>query len=555
MSSTSTFQEALDFLHQHRGDQAGAHAGFRWPQPAYFNWALDHFAPLAARLGPAPALLWTGGELSYAELDARAGQAAHFLRSLGLVRGDRLLLMLSNVPELWALMLGAFKLGVVVIPATTLLSDLDVADRVERGAVRAVATEAMHAGKFGGVAAEVLRLVVGEAEGWHSLDDLNDQPASFEPDGPTRAADPLLLYFTSGTTSKPKLVMHTHVSYPIGHLSTAHWIGMREGDRHWNISSPGWAKHAWSSFFVPLTAGAAVYLDNDRFDPKAVLQKLVEQQITTLCAPPTVWRMLIQQDLKAYPVALREVVGAGEPLNPEVIEVVQAAWGLTIRDGYGQTETTAQVGNAPGQPVRAGSMGRPLPGYQIALIDADGNEAEEGELSLRLGPDRPLALMAGYAGEPVKTQAVLGGRYYPTGDVARRDAEGYLWYVGRADDVFKSSDYRISPFELESLLIEHPLVAEAAVVPSPHPERLSVPKAYLVLVDPHRPSPAVARDILAFARAHLAPYMRVRRLEFADLPKTISGKIRRVELRAHAANIDPRGQHEYWEEDFEDLKG
>jgi acetyl-CoA synthetase len=265
-----------------------------------------------------------------------------------------------------------------------------------------------------------------------------------------------------------------------------------------------------------------------------------------------VWRLLIQQDLRAFPVKLRELVGAGEPLNPEVIEQVQRAWGLTIRDGYGQTETTAQVGNMPGDTVRPGSMGRPLPGYRVALLDPDGREADEGEISLDLEA-RPLGLMAGYEGDPEKTRAVLGGRYYPTGDVARREPDGSLWYVGRADDVFKSSDYRISPFELESLLIEHPAVAEAAVVPSPHPERLSVPKAYLSLAPGHAPSRDLALDILRFARERLAPYKRVRRVEFAELPKTISGKIRRVDLRRHAALLE-RAELEFWEDDFEDLR-
>ena len=548
------FLEAQAFLMEHASDQPAAVAGFRWPPLTTFNWALDHFAPLARRLGDAPALIWEGGQQSYAGLEAASNRAANHLRALGVGRGDRVLLMLGNVPELWAAMLAAMKLGAVVIPATTLLSAADLGDRLARGAVRAVVAEAAYAERFAAHAGELTRVAVGEApEGWHPWDMAQAHDATFTPDGETRASDPLLLYFTSGTTSRPKLVLHTHASYPVGHFSTAYWIGLREGDRHWNISSPGWAKHAWSSFFAPLTRGAAVFLDNDRFEPRAVLDKLVRHGITTLCAPPTVWRMLISQDLAAWPVRLREVVGAGEPLNPEVIEVVQRAWGLTLRDGYGQTETTAQVGNAPGQPVRPGSMGRPLPGYTVALIDASGQEAEEGEISLVLGEHRPLGLMAEYAGDPAKTEAVLGGAHYPTGDVARRDADGYLWYVGRADDVFKSSDYRISPFELESLLIEHPLVAEAAVVPSPHPERLSVPKAYVVLADGYGPSREAAQDILSFARARLAPYQRVRRLEFAVLPKTISGKIRRIELRAHAADgvaSGTRGEWEFWEEDF-----
>ena len=303
------------------------------------------------------------------------------------------------------------------------------------------------------------------------------------PDAVTRATDPLLLYFTSGTTAKPKLVLHTHQSYPVGHLTTMFWVGLREGDIHYNISSPGWAKHAWSSFFAPWNAGACIFVYRSaRFSPAATLQVIVDKGVTTLCAPPTVWRLFIQEDLASYKVKLREVVGAGEPLNPEVISQVQKAWGLTIRDGYGQTETTALVGNAPGQPVKAGSMGRPLPGYQVVLLDVDGKEAEEGEIALQLKP-RPLGLMVGYKDDPSKMAHAEAEGFYRTGDVASRDADGYLFFVGRADDVFKSSDYRISPFELESFLIEHECVAEAAVVPSPDPLRLAVPKGLNHLPD------------------------------------------------------------------------
>ncbi|MBL8058645.1 MAG: AMP-binding protein, partial [Anaerolineales bacterium] len=381
--------------------------------------------------------------------------------------------------------------------------------------------------------------------------------AEFTPDGPTRPDDPFLLYFTSGTTAKPKMVLHTHQSYPVGHLSTMYWLGLQPGDVHFNISSPGWAKHAWSCFFAPWNAGATVFIYNQpRFDAKKILQALVDYRVTSLCAPPTVWRMLILENLKAYPVQLRELISAGEPLNPEVIEQVQAAWGLTVRDGYGQTETTAQLGNTPGQPVKLGSMGRPLPGYDVVLLDQDGHSVEEGELSLRLRPG-PVGLMAGYADSDERTAAVLGGGHYRTSDVAMRDPDGYYWYVGRADDVFKSSDYRISPFELESALIEHAAVAEAAVVPSPDPLRLSVPKAYIVLKPGYTPSRELALALFRFARERLAPFKRVRRLEFADLPKTISGKIRRVQLRGQENERvahHERGALEFWEEDFPELK-
>jgi acetyl-CoA synthetase len=389
--------------------------------------------------------------------------------------------------------------------------------------------------------------------GWHDMAALYGGAASFEPDGPTRATDPMLLYFTSGTTAKPKLVLHTHQSYPVGHLSTMFWVGLREGDIHYNISSPGWAKHAWSSFFAPWNAGACIFVYRAaRFSAAATLQAIVDKGVTTLCAPPTVWRLFIQEDLAAYKVKLRGLVGAGEPLNPEVISQVEKAWGLTIRDGYGQTETTAIVGNAPGQPVKAGSMGRPLPGYQVVLLDPDGKEAEEGEIALKLDP-RPLGLMAGYKDDPSKMAKAEAEGFYRTGDVATRDADGYFFFVGRADDVFKSSDYRISPFELESFLIEHPSVAEAAVVPSPDPLKLAVPKAYIILRAGCEPDRDTALALFRFIRERLSPYKRIRILEFGDLPKTISGKIRRVELRKRAAE-QTHSPTEFREEQFPELK-
>ncbi len=356
----------------------------------------------------------------------------------------------------------------------------------------------------------------------------------------TAADDTLLLYFTSGTTALPKLVEHSHISYPIGHLSTMFWLGLQPGDVHLNISSPGWAKHAWSNVFAPWIAGATVFLYNyTRFDAGELMRVMAENRVTTFCAPPTVWRMLIQADLSALTTPPREVVGAGEPLNPEVIEQVRQSWGVTIRDGFGQTETTLAVGNSPDQPVKEGSMGRPMPGFAVALVDVatgaavpvDGSGTMgEGEICLDLSK-RPVSLMAGYHGDDERTAEAMAGGYYHTGDVGSVDADGYVTYVGRADDVFKASDYRISPFELESVLLEHEAVAEAAVVPSPDPLRLAVPKAYVVLAAGFEPTRETAALIFSYSMTHLSPYKRIRRLEFADLPKTISGKIRRVELR------------------------
>ena len=555
------FLAARDFLIAHRDDYAAAFAGFRWPELDRFNWALDFF-DVQAR-GNGRTALWIvddeGREtrLSFAEMAERSNRVANHLRALGVRRGDRVLVMLPNVAPLWEIMLAILKLGAVVSPATTLLGSADLQDRIERGEIRHVIADASSAEKLAAVPGDFTRILVGDqTAGWRPYAEAYDAPPEFQPDGETRADDPFLLYFTSGTTAKPKMVLHTHQSYPVGHLSTVYWIGLREGDVHLNISSPGWAKHAWSCLFAPWNAGAAIFIHQlPRFDGQKTLAALARHGVTTLCAPPTVWRMLILEDLKAYPVRLREVVSAGEPLNPEVILQVREAWGLTVRDGYGQTETTCQIGNPPGQEVKVGAMGKPMRGYHIDLLDPDGHAGDGGEISIRLDP-RPLPLMAGYLDNPEASARLLGGSHYRTSDVAKRDADGTFWYVGRADDVFKSSDYRISPFELESALIEHELVAEAAVVPSPDPIRLSVPKAWVVLKPGVDPSPAAAHALFRFSRQRLAPFARIRRIEFAELPKTISGKIRRVELRAlekerHAANV--RGEHEYWEDDFTDF--
>jgi acetyl-CoA synthetase len=463
--------------------------------------------------------------------------------------------MLGNQGELWETILAAIKLGAVIIPASTLLGPADLADRVERGKAKHVVVRSADAPKFADVAGGYTRIAVGEpVEGWHAYATAYAEPAGFTSDGVTAAADPLLLYFTSGTTAKPKLVQHTHVSYPVGHLSTMYWIGLEPGDVHLNISSPGWAKHAWSNVFAPWNAEATVFLYNyTRFDATALMAQMDRCGVTSFCAPPTVWRMLIQADLTALKTPPQKVVGAGEPLNPEVIEQVEKAWGVTIRDGFGQTESSVQIANTPGQAVVPGSMGRPLPGFVVALVDpVTGERAGEGEICLDLA-HRPVGLMVGYADDDERTSEAFRDGYYHTGDVGSIDERGYITYVGRTDDVFKASDYRISPFELESVLLEHEAVAEAAVVPAPDPIRLAVPKAYVVLAAGHEPTADTARAILAYAREHLAPYKRIRRLEFAELPKTISGKIRRVELRGREhENTRPEG--EYREDDFPDLK-
>jgi acetyl-CoA synthetase len=555
------FRRARDLLLDAREDFERACGSFAWPQLAEFNWAIDHFDVLAA----SPE---TGGEVAlwiveedgrearwtFAELSGRSSSVANWLRAQGVARGDHLIVMLNNQVELWETILAAMKLGAVIIPASTLLTSADLADRLERGNARHVVATAAAASKFADLAGDYTRVAVGEpVPGWERYADAYAASTEFRPDGPTAASDRLFLYFTSGTTAKPKLVEHTHASYPVGHLSTMYWIGLRPGDVHLNISSPGWAKHAWSNLFAPWNAAATVLIYNyERFDAAALLDQIVRCGVTTFCAPPTVWRMLIQARLDRWPVAVRELVAAGEPLNPEVIERVRAAWGITIRDGFGQSETTALIGNPPGREVKFGSMGSPLPGYAVVLVDPlTGEPSDDGEICLDVS-SRPVGLMAGYHGDPEQTAEAMRDGYYHTGDLGSRDGDGYITYVGRADDVFKASDYRISPFELESVLLEHEAVAEAAVVPSPDPVRLAVPKAYVALAPGHAPDAETARSLFEYSRANLAPYKRIRRLEFADLPKTISGKIRRVQLRQREIELrrdgDDGSPEEYVEE-------
>ncbi len=570
--ATELYREARDRLLAWSGSYDEAVAGFEYPpMPATFNWVCDWFDEVADG-NDRPGLVVVeedGSSASYtfAGLRDRSLRVSAWLHGLGVRRGDAVVVMLGNRVELWETMLAVMRLGAVVMPTTTAVGPSDLVDRIERGGVRHVVVDGRHTAKFDGVPGDHTRVSVGEptggagagAGGWHLFSDAYAvEPSDLGHPG-TAPEDRLLLYFTSGTTSRPKLVEHTQVSYPVGHLSTMFWLGLRPGDVHLNISSAGWAKHAWSCFFAPWIAEATiVVLDYARFEPLSLLARLREQGVTTFCAPPTVWRMLIGSDLSGGPGALRELIGAGEPLNPEVIAQVQQQWGITLRDGYGQTEMTAAVGNTPGAVVKPGSMGRPLPGVPVVLVDPLTGEvrADEGEICLDLRQGRPLPLMTGYQGDPERDAEAMAGGFYHTGDLASRDAEGYITYVGRTDDVFKASDYKVSPFELESVLIEHPAVAEAAIVPAPDAVRLAVPKAYVALAAGHEPTRETALSILAFARDRLPPYLRVRRLEFFELPKTISGKIRRVELRGReetsaAAGDRSPGEHRY--EDFEEL--
>ncbi|MBK0417578.1 AMP-binding protein [Leucobacter sp. CSA1] len=579
--ATQAFLAARDQLLELAGDPARARAEFRWPDVgAEFNWAHDVFDALAEGNDTTALHIAEedGRELtrSFAELKRRSDQVANWLLANGAKRGDVAMLMLGNRVELWEIMLAAMKIGVVILPTSVVLGAQELSDRVARGSVDLVFAAPEDAAKFAEVPGDYRGIGVGLDAGTRDqrallYDWLRYEESSAASVAPvakrTSSDDPALLYFTSGTTSLPKIVVHSHTSYPLGHLTTMSWIGVRPGDVHSVISAPGWAKHAWSSFFGPWHVGATVFVANSaRFDAERLVSELDRVGVTTFCAPPTVWRMLIQSRLERKPRALREVISAGEPLNPEVIARIEEWWGLQIRDGYGQTETTALIATMPGDPLVAGAMGRPLPGVDAVLVDPiTGEERDEGEICLRLGAAeggaaaaRPVNLMPGYFGDPEATaKAMAGGRFH-TGDVAQRGEDGVLAFIGRTDDIFKSSDFKVSPFEVESALIEHAFVAEAAVVGAPDETKLNITKAYVALAAGVAQNAETAREILAHARVALPPYMRVRRVEFFELPKTISGKIRRVELRrreeeAHAAG--ERIASEWREEDFPGLKG
>jgi acetyl-CoA synthetase len=563
-STTARYRAARDLLQDLSQDYGKAVAEFTWPDfGERFNWAVDWFDAIAR--GVDRTALWimeedgTEARYSFDEMARRSDQVAAHLAAHGVGRLDRVLLMLNNQVELWESMLAVMKLGAVILPTTTALGPADLIDRIERGGARHVLANATDTGKFDTVAGNYGRFAVGPApDGWIAYRDAYrlEVPPAVHPG--TAPSDPQLLYFTSGTTSRPKLVEHTQVSYPVGHLATSFWVAAKPGGVHLNISSPGWAKHAWSCFFAPWIAEATIFIYNyTRFDAAALLGQIRRAGVNTFCAPPTVWRMLIKADLSGGPGQLRELLSAGEPLNPEVMDQVRRAWGLTIRDGYGQTELPLAVGNVPGMPVKPGSMGLSLPGVPIVLVDpVTGQPAPEGEICVDLAR-RPMSLMTGYQGDPERDAEAMAGGYYHTGDVASRDSDGYIFYIGRTDDVFKASDYKISPFELESVLIKHPAVAEAAVVPAPDELRLAVPKAYIALAAGYEPSRDTALAILSHARQNLAPFQRVRRIEFYALPKTISGKIRRVDLR-HREEQAARGDAEVteWrEEQFLELRG
>ncbi|MFG1926619.1 AMP-binding protein [Cryptosporangium sp. NPDC048952] len=559
----SVFRVARDLLLETASDYPAAIRRFEWPDFSEFNWALDWFDGFLATRHAADRALWivdaegTEQSWTFGELSRRSDQVACWLRTCGVERGDRVLVQLGNQVELWESLLALMKLGAVAVPTSPLLAPSEVAGRIVRADVSHLI---VRSDRTADLPDAPTRIAVGEpVDGWLRFDDCRNGIGSFRPDGPTRADDPLLILFTPGTTGWAKAIVHTHVSYPVGHLTTMYWAGLRPGDVHLSISSPGWTKHLCGNVFAPWNAGACVLVYAAPQPAPETLFTLLERcGVTTLCAPPKAWRALASADLTGRRGTLRELVTISEPVGVGVVDRVRRAWGLTIREGYGQSEATALVAHTPGQPMTLGAMGRPLPGCPVVLVDPlSGYPAapgEEGEICLDL-TRRPLSLMSHYfdAVEPAVAgrAPVTRGRYYRTGDVAIADERGYLRYLGRVEDVFSCDQYRISPVELEGVLAEHEAVGEAAVVPSPGPAD-AMPKAYIDLADGYPAGPETAREILRYARSHLPPYQRVRRVEFGPLPRTLSGKVRRIELRKRERG-NHRRPNEYREEDFPDL--
>jgi acetyl-CoA synthetase/medium-chain acyl-CoA synthetase len=518
--------------------------------PSHFNFAGDVMERWARERPDAVALWWvdegSGREhkISFGPLADDFRRATTFFHTLGIQRGDRVLIILPRLPQWWIAMLGLVRLGAVPIPGTPLLTPRDIRYRLEAAGVRAVITDADGTAKMDGMAADIRVVVGAERPGWANFDTgARDASIEFEPE-PTRSDEPGIIYFTSGTTGPPKMVLHTQASYGLGHRLTGElWLDLKPNDVHWNLSDTGWAKAAWSNFYGPWQMGACVFVTAARgkFNPVAALQTLARYPITTWCATPTALRLMVRENLSAFRFPhLRHCVSAGEPLNPEVIAAWKAATGLTIYEGYGQTETVILIGNfkSLGHEVQPGSMGKPAPGFAVAVLGPDLKKlpaGQEGELALRVRPRRPPGLFYEYWRNPAENTARFQGDWYLTGDMARCDEQGYYWFVARADDVIKSAGYRIGPFEVESALVEHPAVLEAAVVGKPDAVRGCIVKAFVVLRKEHAPQESLKVALQEHCKRVTAPYKYPREIEFvAELPKTVSGKIRRVEVRQRA---------------------
>ncbi|HXQ23786.1 MAG TPA: acyl--CoA ligase [Candidatus Acidoferrales bacterium] len=515
---------------------------FRWQVPEHFNFAVDVIDQLA-RDRSRIALLWeddAGNEarFTFADISAQSSRFANALRGLGIRAGDPVMIMLPRAPEWFMAFLGALKAGALVIPCTASLRAKDIRYRAQHSGARAIVTAPESVPEVEAVRGEcddlrALIVVGGAASGWRTWDDLLAAASSDWNATPTRSDEPAICFYTSGTTKDPKAVLHTH-AYTFAHRYTGqYWLDLRPGELHWTTSDTGWAKAAYGVLFGPWNHGTPVLMYHGRFEPEKELRLLEKYGVTVFCAPPTEYRLLVKEDLSRFRLPrLRHCTGAGEPLNPEVIHAWKDALGLWIHDGYGQTESIIMIANLPGMPIKPGSMGKPFPGHDIRVIDEHGTElpaGEVGDLALRC---RVPSLFREYWKNPAETAACWRGEWYVTGDRASRDDDGYLWFVGRADDVIISAGYRIGPFEVESALLEHPAVVESAVVASPHAERGAIVKAFVKLRPGITGTPALVRELQEHVKRVTAPYKYPREIEFIDeLPKTVSGKIRRVELR------------------------
>lgn len=524
--------------------------GIKPVKPEYFNWVTDIFEPLNVRQYPNDrALVWKYNDqqetYTFSQVSERSNQVLNFIRRFGVEQGDNIFIQLPLVPPNWFSYMACIKGGVIIVPAATSLEVRDLEFRFKSVFPQVALSDQENAGKIDeaekliGKKIKVKIITEGVREGWEPIDRILAE--STEATGArTKSDDDLFYFFTSGTTGMPKVVVHSHFGYPTGHLTTSSWIGLKRGDLHYNISQPGWAKFSWSSFFAPWNVGASILgYHIDRFVPQEQLQTMQDLEVNTFCSPPTSLRMLIQEDLSSYKFALRECVAAGEPLNPEIIEVWKSATGILIRDGYGQTEATALVGNLPDTKVKFGSMGKPTFLYDVVIADDDGKEvetSEEGNICLVHNEASVNGIFKTYLHDTERNTLVFKHGLYYTGDKAYKDEDGYLWFVGRDDDVIKASDFRVGPFEVESVLLEHPKVIEAAAVASPHELRTNAVKAFVILANGIEPTAEVAQELFDFAEEHLARYKIPRIIEFTqELPKTISGKIRRIELRAEEA--------------------
>ncbi len=576
-NEAAKFIEARDFFFNVSSYEE-AYEKFKWPRVTKFNWASDYFDEMA-RGNEKDALIYcdeAGNEkiVSFDKMSRRSSQVANFLNDLGLQKGDRVMIMMDTSVEIFEIILGIMKAGGAIIPAATLLSSNDISDRIERGNVKFIIAHRHFAERIDQAGDNLKKLtakicVRDDLElpkcsnelvepDWVDYTDSEKYKEEFKPFFVTYSTDDLFLFFTSGTTAKPKLVMHSH-HYPIGHLTTMYWLDVKPEDIHYNISAPGWAKFAWSSFFAPWNAGATVLTFRySQFNPKSVLEKIEKYKVTSLCAPLSVWKLFLLEDLKSYNLSLTKLVSAGEPLNPEIVNKVKELVGLDLKEGYGQTETTGLVATFKGMKIKDGAMGKVAPGYEVKILDSVLDEVprnQDGQIAVATFPVKPLGLLFGYDDEE-RNKEIFKGGWYLTGDTAYMDDEGYIHFIGRVDDVFKSLDYRISPFEVESEIMEHPAILEVGVISTVDDKSRIVPKAFIVLKPDFRPTKEMALELFRFIRDHMAPYKRPRSIEFMEaFPKTISAKVMRKDLRAYDQKLkeeNKRGEFEYYEKDFAD---